>query len=133
MDDSLTKDWRSSPNYLPWSDWNLGRTRVTDKGLAALAAIHSLQSLKIDYVPLTDAGLAALKQLPNLKELGLDNTNITDASIATLAAFKTLKSLDLYHTRITKNGYQSLKTSLPECRIFFDEQSGVSPRRSGRT
>ena len=87
----------------------------------------------MDYVPLTDAGLAALKQLPNLKELGLDNTNITDAAIATLAAFKTLKSLDLYHTRITKNGYQSLKTSLPECRIFYDEQSGVSPRRSGRT
>jgi hypothetical protein len=37
--------------------------------------------------------------------------------------------LDLYHTRISKNGFQVLKTALPACRIFYDEQSGLPSRR----
>ena len=49
-----------------------------------------------------------------------------------LGSMPGLESLDLYHTKITKTGYQALRTSLPQCRIFYDELSGVSPRRAGK-
>jgi hypothetical protein len=73
-----------------------------------------------------------LTRLPSLRELSLDNTSITDAGIASLRAISTLRSLDLYHTRVTKSGYEALQASLPQCRIFYDEQSGVAPRLAGR-
>ena len=89
--------------------------------------------MKLDYVPVSDKGLVLLKQLPQLKELSLDNTNITDTAVETLQAIPTLQTLDLYHTRITRNGYQTLRSALPQCRIFYDEQSGLAPRRAGKT
>ena len=98
-----------------------------------MAAIPTLQSLKLDYTAVTDKGLEPLKQLPKLTELSLDNTNITDAAVEILRTLNSLRSLDLYHTRISKTGYETLRSALPRCRIVYDEPSGQPPRRAPRT
>ena len=71
-------------------------------------------------------------QLPALKQLSLDNTNISDAGEETLRSFAGLQSLDLYQTHISKKGYEALRAGLRNCKIFFDEQSGLPPGRIGK-
>ena len=95
----------------------------------SLAAIKSLQAVKLDYTVVTDKAIEALKALPNLRELSLDYTNITDRGVEMLRAIPTLRSLDLYHTKISRSAYLALKASLPQCLIFYDEQSGLPSRR----
>jgi len=84
--------------------------------------------LTLDYVPVTDRALESLKALPSLKQLSLDYTNITDRGAEILQSIPTLQSLDLYHTPVSKKAYEALRASLPQCRIFYDEQS-ASPNR----
>ena len=100
-----------------------------DEPIESLAAIRSLEAVKLDYTAVTDKALDALKALPQLKELSLDHTNVTDRGAEILRGIPTLQSIDLYHTTVSKNGYQLLKASLPQCRIFYDEQSGLPTRR----
>jgi hypothetical protein len=71
-----------------------------------------------------------LKELPNLEELRLDSADITDKGAAMLASVRTLKSLDLYHTRVSAGGYKQIKGALPECNIFWQEESGSAARRN---
>jgi hypothetical protein len=73
-----------------------------------------------------------LKALPALKQLSLDNTNITDRGAEILQSIATLQSLDLYHTPVSKKAYEALRASLPQCRIFYDEQSASPNRRVTR-
>ena len=88
-----------------------------------------MQGLTLDYLPVTDKVLESLKRLPELKQLSLDNTNITDHGAEILQSIPTLQSLDLYHTPVLEEGLSKLcETALPQCRIFYDDQSS-SPNR----
>jgi len=40
-------------------------------------------------------------------------------------------SLDLYHTTVSKKAYEGLRAAIPQCQIFFDEDSGLPTRRGG--
>jgi hypothetical protein len=62
----------------------------------------------------------------------LDNTAITDHGAEILQSIPTLQSLDLYHTAVTKKAYEALRASLPQCRIFFDDQSSSPNRKPSR-
>jgi hypothetical protein len=77
----------------------------------------------------TDKVLESLRKLPALKQLSLDSTNITDRGAAILESMPTLESLDLYHTPVSKKAYESLRAALPNCRIFYDDQSASPNRR----
>jgi len=88
--------------------------------------------LTLDYVPITDELIESLKGLPALKQLSLDNTNVTDKGAAILQSISTLQSLDLYHTPVSKKAYEALHASLPNCQIFYDDQSSNPNRRAGR-
>ncbi len=85
--------------------------------------------MPVQGIPVTDKVLESLKRLPALKHLSLDATNITDRGAAVLQSIPTLESLDLYHTPVTRKAYESLQAALPNCRIFFDEQSASPNRR----
>ena len=106
----------------------LVRTRLTDAGVIHLAQIKSLRSLKLDYTKVTDKGIELLASLP-LEDLTLDSTDVTDKGAALLAAVTTLKALDLYHTLVSEIGFRQLRTSLPQCNVFWEKESALPTRR----
>ena len=64
---------------------DLARTKVSDAGLAKLAAMKNLQELHLENTGIGDAGLDHLKGLASLEYLNLYNTKVTDAGLAKLS------------------------------------------------
>jgi mono/diheme cytochrome c family protein len=89
-------------------DLNLGRTKVTDAGLATLAGASNLQRLRLENTAVTDAGLDHLKGLEKLEYLNLFNTQITDAGLEKLHGIKGLRRLYAWETKATKEGAEKL-------------------------
>jgi len=90
------------------ADVNLGRTKVTDAGLATLAAATNLQRLRLENTAVTDAGLDHLKGLEKLEYLNLFNTQVTDAGLEKLHGLKGLRRLYAWETKATKEGAEKL-------------------------
>lgn len=96
---------------------DLARTKVTDAGLAKVAAMKSLKELHLEGTTIGDAGLDQLKGLAELEYLNLYNTKVTDAGIAKLASLGKLKALYLWQSGVTKAGVAALKAKLPNAHI----------------
>ncbi|MBK8039787.1 MAG: hypothetical protein IPK22_22035 [Verrucomicrobiaceae bacterium] len=96
---------------------DLARSKVTDAGLAKLAAMKNLQELHLENTAISDAGLDHLKGLATLEYLNLYNTKVTDAGIAKLAGLGKLKALYLWQSGVTKAGVAALKAKLPNAHI----------------
>ena len=125
-------------------DLDVSGTRVTDAGLATLAANDKLFRLTANVTDIGDAGLAALdkhtdigflflndtkltdaslKRFANLKKLAvlqIDGTAVTDAGLAALAGNTALRGLDVRNTKVTAKGITTLAKALPLCRIAWD-------------
>lgn len=99
------------------SSLDLARTKVTDAGLAKVAAMKNLQELHLENTAISDAGLDHLKGLASLEYLNLYNTKVTDAGIAKLAGLAKLKALYLWQSGVTKAGVAALKAKLPQAHI----------------
>jgi hypothetical protein len=93
-------------------------SQVTDKGVAALAALPDLETLHVDNTQLTDAGLAKLKGLKNLKKLTIANTKVTDKGLAALKDFPALEWVGVGKLNVTATGLTSL-TACKEVRSLF--------------
>lgn len=96
---------------------DIARTKVTDKGLASVAAMKNLRELHLENTAVTDAGLDQLKGLAALEYLNLYGTKVTDAGIQKLAGLGKLKSLYLWQTGVTKGGVAQLKAKLANAHI----------------
>lgn len=96
---------------------DLARTKVTDAGLAAVAAMKNLTELHLEGTGISDAGLDHLKGLAALEYLNLYNTKVTDKGLTTLAGLSKLKSLYLWQSGVTKAGVTALKAKLPKTHI----------------
>ncbi len=97
---------------------HLGKTSVTDAGLAALKGLSAdLAELHLEGTKITDAGLAHVKGLTNLVYLNLYGTAVTDAGIQQLAGLKNLKNLYVWQTKVTEEGAKKLKATLPTVNI----------------
>ncbi len=96
---------------------DLARTKVTDAGLAAIAAMKNLRELHLENTTVSDAGLDQLKSLAALEYLNLYGTKVTDAGIQKLAGLGKLKSLYLWQTGVTKGGVAQLKAKLANAHI----------------
>jgi cytochrome c5 len=99
------------------ADVNLGRTKVTDAGLATLATAANLQRLRLENTAVTDAGLDHLKGLEKLEYLNLFNTQITDAGLEKLHGNKGLRRLYAWETKATKEGAEKLHAANPNAII----------------
>ncbi|QIF04026.1 c-type cytochrome domain-containing protein [Roseimicrobium sp. ORNL1] len=97
--------------HIAWLD--LGRSKVTDAGLATVGKMPALQRLHLENTAVTDAGLAQLAGLQNLEYLNLYGTKVTDAGIAKLAANKALKKLFVWQTAVTKDAAKKLEGAVP--------------------
>ena len=107
------------------------RTRITDQGIGAVAAFKNLRSLNLDYTDVGDAGLALLTGLTQLEDLSLDSANASNEAADSITAFTNLKRLNLYHTLVDPEGYQAIRSSLPNCKIVWEEKSAGPMRRRG--
>ena len=85
-------------------------SRFDDEVASSLADMKSLKSLRVD-LNLSDRGVAALAKLPSLESLTLSGAGITDASMNAIAAMQSLNDLSLQHTRVTDDGYAALAGS----------------------
>jgi len=96
---------------------DLARTKVTDAGLAKLAAMKNLKELHLENTAIGDAGLDHLKGLASLEYLNLYGTKVTDSGLAKLASLSGLKALYLWQSGVTKTGVAALKAKLPKAHI----------------
>jgi serine/threonine protein kinase len=103
-------------NYL-----NLGRTAVTDEGLARLKELRGLDWLYLNETGVSDAGLARLQDVPALKKLQLNDLPITNAGLARLQGIKSLTYLNVQGTGVTKEGLQEFHAAVPACKVDHDE------------
>ena len=95
------------------SEMNLGRSKVTDAGLASLAGMKNLKKLHLPNTAVTDAGIDSLLSLTHLEYLNLFNTKLTDAGLAKLEKLPNLKRLFVWQTAATKPAAESLHSKLP--------------------
>jgi hypothetical protein len=83
---------------------DLGRTPITDAGLATVAKFPKLVRLDLRQTKVSDAGLEQLTSLKHLQSVNLFGTEVTDAGLATLAGSKSLKQLAAFQTKATETG-----------------------------
>jgi hypothetical protein len=92
---------------------NLAGSKVTDAGLAQVAALKNLQRLHLEKTGVGDDGVAHLKALAELRYLNLYGTKVGDKSLAALKGLKNLQSLFLWQTSVTDAGAEDLQKALP--------------------
>jgi YHS domain-containing protein len=91
---------------------NLAKTKVTDEGLAQIAAFPNLTRLHLENTGITDAGLKHLASLKNLEYLNLYGTKVTDAGLAQLKGNTNLQKVFVWQTPVTANGAKALQDAV---------------------
>ena len=79
-------------------DAELARTKVTDKGMPAIANFSNLRFLDLSSTAVTSAGMKELLKLQKLESLNLTQTRVTHKTAADLQAKPGLKRLYLFET-----------------------------------
>jgi len=97
-----------------WLD--VAGTSVSDKGMATVAAMRSLERLHLDGTQVTDEGLRRLGRLRRLTYLNLRGTAVTDAGIAALRGMPRLRSLYVWQTAVTPAAVEELGRQLVDAR-----------------
>jgi hypothetical protein len=83
---------------------NLGRTAVTDAGLARIQAMPHLRRLSIANTAVSDAGIAALGVMPKLEVLNAYGSKVGDAGLLAASAMPQLRKVYAFATAVTENG-----------------------------
>jgi hypothetical protein len=91
--------------------------KVTDAWLTEVAAVPSVQSLKIKKAKVTSAGIEQLKRLKELYVLELYYFGIDDAVLRPLADMRQLSVVRLYGTKVSKEGGAKLAFDLATTKI----------------
>jgi len=89
----------------------------TAKGLARLAEVGTLESLKIGGPGVTDEAMAYIAKIKNLKSLLIFGGQVTNEGLARLRELRKLDNLDLYVEGTTTAGISQLN-GLPALREF---------------
>jgi hypothetical protein len=88
-----------------------GNNSISDRGLASLRRLTNLKSLSLSETQLTDAGMRSLTAFAELAMLEISGLPVTDATIPVLLGLKKLKSIEITGTRITAAGEAQLKAA----------------------
>lgn len=106
-------------------DLQLGESRVTDEGAREIVAqFRNLKMLDLQGTEITDKGVAALAALPHLEWLCLTNTSVTDSGILALRSVSTLRDLYLTSSTVHSESITSLQHALPGLRIHRIYRNG---------
>lgn len=108
---NVSDDWLAKIKSLPrLKELYISASKdVTERGMAHLAEIKSLESLEFYSFHLPDPALAPLAGLPKLSELSVTEAKLTDAALPHIGALMGLKKLRLKGNQITDAGMEYLK------------------------
>ncbi|MHC4406881.1 MAG: leucine-rich repeat domain-containing protein [Planctomycetota bacterium] len=109
---------------------DLTGTRVTDAGLAEVAALRGLSHVLLCGTAITDVGVAQLLALEQLSVLHLDYTAITDEGLQTLARLPRLQELRLADTCVTKGGAGRFTAARPYVSLIWRTAPSETHRRA---
>lgn len=79
----------------------LGRTKVTDKGLATVGGWRNLRALDLTRTQVTSEGVGALSGLAKLEALNLTSTGVDDAGVEKLKTLPALKRVWVFGTKVS--------------------------------
>ena len=79
-----------------------------------------LKRLKLNSTRVTDAGLAHLAALEKLQFLDLSNTAVTDAGLRHLSGLKELQLVFLNRTKVSRAGGIALQKVIPSVQLVVD-------------
>ncbi len=96
---------------------NLRDTSITGAGLSHLGGLTGLRWLHLERTGIGDEGTEHLARLVNLEYLNLYGTKITDRALAHLEGLKKLKRLYVWKTGVTDAGVARLEKALPRLKI----------------
>lgn len=98
---------------------DLSATKVSDKGVDAIAKATKLKMLRLSETEITDASLDKLAELPELESLNLYGTKVTTGGVSKLATLPNLKRLYLWQTQVDEKGAEELRKKMPGCEIVM--------------
>lgn len=112
---------------------DLGGTKVTGSGLAALRNLRNLEGLDLSDSLLDDAGLEGVVANAGLRELSLSRTRVTPAGLARLSKLKNLGRLEVQGLTISPAAFDALAGlgSLESLSITLAAPAGEAPASSG--
>ncbi len=87
---------------------NLGRTDVTDEGIAVVSNLPHLQRLYLNNTAITNRGAQHLADLKYLTYLNMYDTQINDSAMINLADLEYLEDVYLWQTGVTEAGFAML-------------------------
>jgi hypothetical protein len=106
---------------------SLGRTAITDAGMAHLAGCTNLAWLDLSLTGVGDEGLSAIKDCRQVKQFFLEGTRITDASLPLIGGLRELEELDLSAVHISDEALAAL-ANLKKLKILYLTNSPVSDK-----
>ncbi len=94
--------------------------QLTNTGMKHLTSLKALEFLGIEDAKIDEDGLSYLTELPKLKRLALVGCQkITDSSVEALGQLKALRELSVWETGISASGLSRLKKLLPDTKIEY--------------
>jgi Leucine-rich repeat (LRR) protein len=87
-----------------------GSSNISSKSATFIAQNHALKYLFLSHSPISGEGMAALAAMPSLEELNIPYSNITDKDAALLAKSSQFR-LNIDYSHITNTGVQRLANS----------------------
>lgn len=96
---------------------DLGRTRITNEALKAVANMPRLVKLDLRQTNITDEGISHLAGLEHLRSLNLFSTGVTDSIVETVAGLKKLETVYLWQTKLSAAGVKRLRDLRPDLRV----------------
>jgi hypothetical protein len=94
-DDAVAKLIPSLKDLPALNAIDVGRSKLTDTGLATFAALPDLGALYLDFTALTDKGLLAFADMKKLYWLDISNTKVTGEGLKTVGKLSGLEHLTL--------------------------------------
>ncbi|MGH7751293.1 MAG: hypothetical protein ACREN5_00620, partial [Gemmatimonadales bacterium] len=102
---------------------------LTESGLAAIATLQQLRTLRLDGMPVSARWLEKLKTLPHIERLTLQGCKrLTDDALPVLASFPALRSVDLKGTGVSETGVDALRQAKPNCQVLHGPWEGPNLR-----
>jgi hypothetical protein len=98
----------------------MGGSQLTDKGLAPMATMASLNHVTVQNVSpqITDDGLAHLAKIPGLQHVNISGaTSITDAGLQHFRGKQQLRRLWLSRSQVTDAGVAAFRQVMPNCQV----------------
>ena len=91
---------------------------ISDEGLEHVGSLKELKRLELTRTKgIRDEGLKHLQPLQKLTHLYLTSTSITDRGMLHLHSLASLEYLAIEDTKVTPEAVESIKQSLPNCRV----------------